>query len=118
MNKQQLAQAMREGIDRPNVQEHHDIYISSQLVLKKDVCHVCALGAAWVALCGGDWKTAEAVFDSKQDDDPGAEGWRLLARLLEIPERLALNISIDHSQGEKIETIAIRLEGEGRRYHV
>ena len=113
MNRRELAQAMRAGIQRPGVIEDHKTYLK----ITRDGCFVCALGSAIIELYDGDYETAQEEFreryvrnEMREDFEP-RRGTIVLAEMLGVDPQIALEVSSAHEWEKKsITEIASWLE--------
>ena len=110
MTRKELADAMLQGIQTPNVEEWREGFI--EVKLRSENCWVCALGSALVARNGGDYRKAERLFDRFFALNTATKaGEQVMASLLNIPINLAIQVSERHLwQNQSIEEIAAWLK--------
>jgi hypothetical protein len=103
MNRSRLADAMLKGVNAPDVIESVIHYIDSSY--NSGPCMACALGAALIGKYGGDYRKAEEAYDKWPGDSDTK-----LARLLDIPIALAIEVEWLHLSGKSIKEIAAWLK--------
>ena len=108
MNKRELAEAMRVGVQTPGVEESIIHYLDS--VQFPGFCKACALGAALIGKFGGDYRKAENAYDDLNLD--WCDAVRTLAHLLDISEELAEKVEGWHLGDKPVAEIAAQLEQE------
>lgn len=123
MNRRELAHAMRNGIERPEVFEDRTHFISIGAL--DDHCFVCALGAAAVGLHNGDFKKAYADYIKRHtksvETDTTIETSRVrsvkvLSEMLGLDFDLAADVSYAHEiERVPINEIASWLESSEQR---
>jgi hypothetical protein len=105
MTNTELADAMLQGAEVPNVREDVTAYISASC----GICYACALGAALIGANDGDYKKAVDMFNERFGATTISQE-EIMASLLNIPVDLARSVSSLHYRGVTIQDIARSLK--------
>lgn len=108
MTRYELADAMLRGLHTKGVEESRQHYVTVHD--SKNICFVCAIGAALVGEFNGDFREAEIAFDNKQLAE-GMGEYDAASELLDISPALAVEIEHKHLNGMPIQQIAAWLKG-------
>jgi hypothetical protein len=106
---------MIRGLATQGVVEDSNYYLDVNKTDNSDLCFTCAMGAALIGKCRGDFKQAEEMF-IKAYPKSEFDSLGVIAELLGVDHALAISVEHKHINGMSIGQIAAWLkssEGEG-----